>query len=35
MGLFYVKEMAEKHRGSVRLESHPGKGSVFTIDLPQ
>ena len=35
LGLFYVKEMTEKHGGSVRLVSRPGKGSEFSVDLPQ
>ncbi len=35
LGLFYVKEMIERHGGSVSLESHPGKGSVFTLKIPK
>ena len=35
LGLFYVKEMTEKHGGTVEVKSYPGKGSVFTIKIPQ
>ena len=34
LGLFYVKTMAEKHHGNVKVKSALGKGSVFTIRLP-
>lgn len=35
LGLFYVKVMAEKHRGSVSVKSFPGKGATFTIQIPE
>ena len=35
LGLFYVKEMTEKHGGTVEVKSQLGKGSVFTIKIPQ
>lgn len=35
LGLFYVKAMAEKHGGSVSVKSSPGKGSTFTIQIPE
>lgn len=35
LGLLLCKEFAEKHRGRIRVESVPGKGSSFIIELPQ
>jgi two-component system, OmpR family, phosphate regulon sensor histidine kinase PhoR len=34
IGLSLVKHIAEEHGGYARVESEPGKGSVFTIGLP-
>ena len=34
LGLYYVKTMAEKHNGSVSVKSQTGKGTIFTIQLP-
>lgn len=34
LGLFIVHSMIEEHEGSIMVESEPGFGTVFTIELP-
>lgn len=34
LGLYYVRTLAEKHHGSIRLTSTPGKGSIFILQIP-
>jgi two-component system phosphate regulon sensor histidine kinase PhoR len=34
LGLYYVKKIAEAHGGDVAVQSKPGKGSIFTVTLP-
>jgi len=34
LGLAYVKEIVEKHYGTVFVESEKGQGSIFTVKLP-
>jgi len=34
LGLHLVQRIIESHRGSVSVQSEPGRGSTFTIDLP-
>lgn len=35
LGLYYVKKIAEAHGGDVAVSSKPGKGSTFTVIIPE
>ncbi|AKT39629.1 sensor histidine kinase [Chondromyces crocatus] len=34
LGLYIARAVAQAHGGSIRVESEPGKGAMFTVDLP-
>jgi two-component system phosphate regulon sensor histidine kinase PhoR len=34
LGLYYVKKIVEAHRGTVTVQSVPGKGTKFHIVIP-
>jgi signal transduction histidine kinase len=34
LGLYITKEIVNAHGGSIRVESQPGQGSTFTVELP-
>jgi signal transduction histidine kinase len=35
LGLILCKEFVEKHKGKIHVESEEGKGTTFTISLPE
>jgi PAS domain S-box-containing protein len=35
LGLYIVKRIVEAHGGTIRVESAPGKGAAFFVELPQ
>ena len=35
LGLYIVRQIAEAHGGEVRVESAPGSGATFTVELPR
>ncbi len=34
LGLYYVKQIITAHGGEIQLQSSPGKGTAFTINIP-
>lgn len=35
LGLAYVKAIVDEHKGKIKVESTPGKGTKFILELPQ
>jgi len=35
LGLYLARAVVEAHGGVIRVESQPGAGAVFTVDLPR
>ena len=35
LGLYIARQIIEAHGGTIRVDSQPGAGSMFTIDLPK
>ncbi len=35
LGLYIARQIVEAHGGAIRLQSAPGSGSTFTVDLPR
>jgi two-component system phosphate regulon sensor histidine kinase PhoR len=35
IGLTFVKKIVLAHKGKIGVESVPGKGSTFTVEMPQ
>jgi PAS domain S-box-containing protein len=35
LGLYITRQIVDAHCGSIQVESHPGAGSVFVVELPR
>ncbi|MEO5727453.1 MAG: sensor histidine kinase [Byssovorax sp.] len=34
LGLYIARRIVEAHRGTIRVNSAPGRGATFTVELP-